>query len=48
MIVCALPASARSSSGISIAARPSASMMLMISSTCSSTVAETAPAVQQA
>jgi hypothetical protein len=43
--VCALPASARSISGISIGARPSRSMMLIRSSTCSITAAETAPAV---
>ena len=45
--VWALPTSSRSISGISIGARPSASMMLMMSSTCSSTVADTAPAVQR-
>ena len=43
--VCALPASARSISGISIAARPSSRRMSRMSSTCSSTAAETAPAV---
>ena len=45
MIVCAEPASARSISGITIGARPSRSMMLMMSSTWSITVADTALAV---